>query len=159
MCKHCGHAYGDHWREANKCAVKDCPCPGYETSDEEKAVRLNRNSLWALAGMILTSPLFFFFVERGDAATGRAAWVCAGIFFIAAKMRWQFRSTAWFWITLTGLLALHVPLILYVPWTNGWIPAVAILPIGALDLAIILGSIALVQRMMTASPNPHEHVP
>jgi hypothetical protein len=65
MCKHCGHEYDDHWREDNKCAVKDCQCPGYETSDEEKGVRLNRNSLWTLAGMILTSPLFFFFVERG----------------------------------------------------------------------------------------------
>ena len=116
-----------------------------------EVVRLNRNSLWAIAGMVLTSPLFFFFEEQGKAATGRAAWICAGLIFIATKMRWQFRNRAWFWITIGCLLALHIPLILYVPWTGKWVPAIAILPIGVLDLVVILGSIALVERLMKDS--------
>ena len=37
MCKHRSHASGNHWLEDNKCAVKDCQCPGYESSEEEKA--------------------------------------------------------------------------------------------------------------------------
>jgi hypothetical protein len=120
--------------------------------------KLNSNSLWAIAGMLLTSPLFFFFDQQGEPGTGRAAWICAGMFFIATKMRWRFRNHPWFWITIAGLLALHVPLILYVPWTNRWIPAVGILPIGVLDLAIILGCIALVEKLIKSTLDSDEHV-
>ena len=61
MCKLCGHAYGDHWREDNKCAVKDCPCPGYEKPDEEKAAGKKQLTTWhwSIALAALTSPLFF----------------------------------------------------------------------------------------------------
>ncbi len=114
-------------------------------------VKLNRNSLWAILGMVLTSPLFFFFEEQGKAGIGRAAWICAGMFFIGMKMRWQYKDRAWFWITTACLFALHIPLILYVPWADRWIPAVAILPIGVLDLVIILGCIALVEKLMKRS--------
>ena len=74
------------------------------------------------------------------------------MFFIAVKMRWQFKDRAWFWILLVFLLACHIPLILFVPWTDRWIPAVAILPIGLLDLLLILGSITLVERFTRGSP-------
>jgi hypothetical protein len=62
MCKLCGHAYGDHWREDNKCAVKDCQCPGYEKPDEEKAAGKKQLTTWhwSIALAALTSPLFFF---------------------------------------------------------------------------------------------------
>jgi hypothetical protein len=116
-----------------------------------EGVRVNRNSLWAIVGMVLTSPLFFFFVERGNAGTGRAAWICAGMFFIAIKMRWQLKNRAWFWILIACLLGVHLLLILYIPWADRWIPAVAILPIGVLDLLIILESIALVEKLAAGS--------
>jgi len=122
------------------------------------ATRVNSNSLWAIAGMILTSPLFFIFNDRGEPGTGRAAWICSGMIFIAVKMRWKFKARPLFWITVVGLSALHVPLILFVPWTNRWIPAIAILPLGVADLVLILSAISLVMRtkngLQSSDKNP-----
>jgi predicted permease len=123
-----------------------------------EAVRVNKNSLWALVGMALTSPIFFFFEQRGEAGIGRAAWICAGMFFIAIKMRWQFKNRGWFWITIACLMAVHVPLIMYVPWTDRWIPAVAILPIGVADLLLILGSFSLVEKLTRRSSDSDARV-
>jgi hypothetical protein len=43
------------------------------------------------------------------------------------------------WGIIASLAALHLPLILFVPWPIKWIPAIGILPIAVLDCLIILG--------------------
>jgi hypothetical protein len=110
-----------------------------------------RNFLWIISAAVLTSPLFFYFDQQGKPGTGRAAWVCALVFLIVLKVRWGLKSRPWFWITITALLALHFPLILFVPWTSSWIPAVGIWPLAVLDCAIILGCIAVVEKLMKRS--------
>ncbi len=110
-----------------------------------------RNWLLAISAAVFTSPLFFFFDQQGRPGTGRAAWVCALVFVTVMKVRWELKSRPWFWITIAVLLVLHVPLIVLVPWTSRWIPAVGIVPLGVLDIAIILGCIALVERLMKRS--------
>jgi hypothetical protein len=54
----------------------------------------------------------------------------------------------WFWITMTILAALHVPLVLLVPWTSKWVPAIAIAAIDSGDLIVMLAIIAVVGRFM-----------
>jgi hypothetical protein len=124
----------------------------------EESSRGIKNFFWAITAVVLTSPLFLLFDQQGKPGTGRAAWICAGMFLIAMKVRWELRSRPWFWIAVAVLLALHLPLILLVPWTSRWIPAVGILPIGILDLAIILGCIALVEKLVKSSQDSGEQV-
>lgn len=121
-----------------------------------EGLKIKKNYFWAVAGMALTSPLFFFFEQQGKPGTGRAAWICAGIFFVVPRMRWRLRNRPWFWVTFVCLLALHVPLILYVPWTSRWIPAIGILPIGVLDLVAILGCVGLVEKQMKVTEHSDE---
>jgi hypothetical protein len=148
MCKHCSHASGDHWREDNKCAVKDCQYPGYETSGEEKAVTKKRigSFLWSITAAVLTSPLFFLFDSFGKPGNGRAAWFSAMTILIAMKVRWELRKHIWFWLTMLCIVAAHVPLVLFLPWTAQWIPAVGLLPIGVADIAVIFGCLYLVEK-------------
>jgi len=54
----------------------------------------------------------------------------------------------WFWITMTILAALHVPLVLFVPWTSKWVPAIAIAAIDSGDLIVMLAILAVVGRFM-----------
>lgn len=123
-------------------------------ADEQKTWK---NFLWVITALVLTSPLFFVFDRLGKPGTGRAAWICAGMFLIAMKVRWELRSRLWFWVTIAVLLVLHLPLISLVPWTSRWIPAVGIVPIGVLDIAILLGCIALVEKLIKGPEHSDIH--
>jgi hypothetical protein len=52
----------------------------------------------------------------------------------------------WFWITIASLAALHVPLILFIPWTTKWIPVLVIIPIGIADLYAMLWVVSVVGK-------------
>ena len=46
------------------------------------------------------------------------------------------------------LAALHVPLVLYVPWTTKWVPALAIAAIDSADFCVILAILSVVGKFM-----------
>lgn len=55
---------------------------------------------------------------------------------------------AWFWGTIAILAALHVPLVLFVPWTTKWVPALAIAAIDSADLIVMLAILDVVGKFM-----------
>ena len=54
----------------------------------------------------------------------------------------------WFWGTMAVIAALHVPLILFVPWTTRWVPALAIAVIDSVDFCLILWILAVIEKVM-----------
>ena len=54
----------------------------------------------------------------------------------------------WFWGTMICLAALHIPLVLFVPWTTRWVPALAIAAIDSADLIAMLAILAVVGKFM-----------
>ena len=73
----------------------------------------------------------------------------------AIAVKWRLRRRAWFWITITILAALHVPLILFVPWTPKWVPAIAIAAIDSADLIAMLAILSVVGKLVEG-PNTSE---
>jgi len=69
----------------------------------------------------------------------------------AIALKWKLKRHAWFWGTMAILAALHVPLILFVPWTTKWVPAIAIAAIGSADICVILAVLAVVKKFMEGS--------
>jgi hypothetical protein len=67
--------------------------------------------------------------------------------FMVVFKRKLWRHT-WFWGTMAVIAALHVPLILFVPWTTRWVPALAIGVIDSLDFCLILWILAVVGKFM-----------
>jgi hypothetical protein len=110
-----------------------------------------RSFLWAITILGITSPLFFLFDSLGKPGNGRAAWIGAGIILIVMKVRWELRKHTWFWITMLFVLLMHVPLIVFVPWTSRWLPAQGLTAIAVADMAVILGCLHLVEKWK--SPN------
>ncbi len=55
---------------------------------------------------------------------------------------------AWFWITMVILAALHIPLVLFVPWTTRWVPALAVAAIDSGDLIVMLAILAVVGKLV-----------
>jgi hypothetical protein len=89
--------------------------------------------------------LLFVFSGRFDLA--RPSLMAVAMVALAIVMRWKLRQQVWFWITITFLAALHLPLILFVPWTTKWIPAIVIAPFGIADLYAMLWVISVVGKL------------
>ena len=102
---------------------------------------------WALIALLSGLPFFFLFACLGDPGRGRAVLIAVGVVVIAARARWDLKERIWFWVTLTILAALHVPLVLLVPWTRKSYPGTTLLPIALLDYAIVWGCIKLVEKV------------
>ena len=69
----------------------------------------------------------------------------------AIAVQRKLRRRVWFWITMTIIAILHVPLILFVPWTTKWVPAIAIAAIDSADLIVMLTILSLVGKFMEGS--------
>jgi hypothetical protein len=69
------------------------------------------------------------------------------------------RNRFWFWLVIVFVLALHIPLLFFVRWPegyHGWLPAIGTLPIGLADVLIILGVVGFVEKFIVKSPPPDE---
>ena len=69
-------------------------------------------------------------------------------------LKWKLRRQTWFWIAITVSAALHVPLILFVPWTTRWVPALAVMVGAMADFFLILWILLVVEKFMEGSIAP-----
>jgi len=120
-----------------------------QLNDDFEAVKRLRLPWWGVLGGILGSVLVAFLFDRGGKLDlARPTLYTVAILGIAIAIKWNLRSRGWFWITMTAIAALHIPLILLVPWTSRWIPALMVIPFGIMDLFAMLALIALVGRLL-----------
>jgi len=102
---------------------------------------------WGVLCVIIGSmALSLVFYRFGRFDLVRPTEICAIVLGFAIVMRWKLRRHLWFWITMTVIAALHVPLILLVPWTTRWVPAFVITPIAIGDLFAILVILKLIGK-------------
>jgi hypothetical protein len=115
-------------------------------TNEDKQMRLGwRGLLFFMLGIVV---LGIPFVYWGKFNLALPSFVSAAMIVLAVAMRWKLRRRPWFWITMGFLAAIHQPLIVFVPWTTKWIPAVVIAPFGMLDLHAMLWTLAVVGKHM-----------
>lgn len=120
---------------------------GKITTREDRQMRLPWwGVLCVVFGTVLLALLFVFF---GKFNLARPSLLSVAMVALAIGMRWTLRRHVWFWITMTFLAVLHLPLIfLFVPWTTKWIPAILIAPFGIADLYLMLWVLAVVGKFM-----------
>ena len=99
--------------------------------------------LFVIIGTFLIGLLFDHF---GELALARPILVSVAIFIITIAMRWKLKGRVWFWVTIAFLAALHFPLILLIPWTANWVPALVVIPIGIADSYAMLWVISVVEE-------------
>jgi len=73
---------------------------------------------------------------------------CIFVLGFTVAVKRKLKRHAWFWGTMAILVALHVPLVLFVPWTTKWVPALLIAAIDSADLIVMLAILAVVERFM-----------
>jgi hypothetical protein len=117
--------------------------------EEPKPTDYTNTYLVALAIML---PVVLFFRHIGKFDMGMNVAIVLGLCLFAIRIRWDLRTRVWFWGVVLFVLALHVPLFFLIHWPDGWVPGVALLPIGLADLAVILGAVKFVETFIVKSP-------
>jgi hypothetical protein len=109
---------------------------------------------WLLVVILCMVSTFALFAYFGDPGRGRAAAGSTIVIMYAARGCWDLRRYTWFWVTLTILIALHVLLVLLVPWTSKSYPGLPLFPIAVVDYAIVYGTIKLVEKVAKRTAPP-----
>ena len=63
-------------------------------------------------------------------------------------LKWRLRRFVWFWITMCIFAGLLVPVILLIPWTAKWVPALAIAAIDTLGFCVLLAILEVVGKLV-----------
>jgi hypothetical protein len=104
---------------------------------------------WALLCMMIGGGLgswFFDYIGRDSMALPTMN--CIMVFSFLVVLKWRLRRHMWFWAILTIAAALNVLMILFVPWTENWVPALAIAVIDLADLIAILAILSAAGKIM-----------
>lgn len=110
-----------------------------ETENDIRAAKKLRLPWWGVLLGILVSALsswLFDHFGRLDLALPTLNTIgVLGFLLVVKRKLWRH---AWFWIVMTFITATHVELIILIPWTTTWVPAVAIGVIDSLDFVVVL---------------------
>jgi hypothetical protein len=114
----------------------------------QKAKKLHLSWPTRLLIFIIGAPMTFLFALYGRLELALPLMIIIGVLGLVILVKWKLRRHAWFWITITVVAALHVPLILFVPWTKRWVPALAITVIASADFCLILWIVLVVGKLV-----------
>ena len=102
-------------------------------------------------GIVGSALLAWLFDHLGRFDLVRPALYSMAMLGIAIAIKWKMRRHVWFWITMSVIVALHILLILFVPWSTRWVPAVVIIPVGIADLYVMLAILSVVGKFADRS--------
>jgi len=127
-----------------------------DIKNEAKAAQKMRLPWWGvLCGIIGSTLSAWLFDHFGRLDLALPTLISIGTLGFAIAIKWKLRGHVWFWITMTAIVAFHVPLILFVPWTTKWVPAPLLVPFCIADLIVILAIVSIVEKFVE-SPKPSE---
>jgi len=90
---------------------------------EAKKLRLSWRT--KLLIIVIGAPTTFLFALYGRLELALPLMNIIGVLGLMILFKWKLRKQAWFWVTMAVIAALHVPLILFIPWGTRWVPALA----------------------------------
>ena len=110
----------------------------------------NRRLSWRakLFIVLIGAPMVFLFALYGGLELAMPLTITISALGFVVYLKWKLRQHAWFWITMTVIAALHVPLILFVPWTTKWVPGWAVAGFATVDFVLILWVLLVVEKFM-----------
>jgi hypothetical protein len=103
---------------------------------------------WVTIMAVCTLPIWGLYAYFGDPGRGQAAWVSSIAICFAVRYFWDLKNCLWFWVTITIIVLVHVPLIVLIPWPFKQLTYIAALPFGFADFGIAYGIIQLAENVV-----------
>jgi len=113
-----------------------------------------RHYLWYVAIGVAVLPLMPLLHYLGRPELERPAPIALAMILVAIKVCRDIRDRMWFWVTIVGVAALHVPLVMYTAQRLSGISFRAIVYLGIADCLAILAVISLVERLVGSNDPP-----
>jgi hypothetical protein len=131
-----------------------------EVSNDIRAAKKLRLPWWGVLCIIIGGlPIIWLFDHFGKLNLFLPVFNWVAVLGFMLVVKWNLRRHAWFWITWTVIAAVHVPLILFVPWTTKWVPALAIGGIDSLDFCAIIWIIDFIGKFAGGPEPVREEIP
>lgn len=118
---------------------------------DEQSANEQKMKLTAFYIGLALAPVMVIFAYLGRFHLGANIFLCLFVNVLAITMRWRLRKYLWFWCVMAIVVGLEVPAVLMIPWPHGWVPGVALLPIGLAGLLIALGAIQVAEKLFGKS--------
>jgi hypothetical protein len=116
---------------------------------EAKKLRLSWQT--KLIVFVVSALLAFLFASYDRLAWAMPLMITIGVLGLAILFKRKLWNRRWFWVSMTVIAALHVLMILFVPWTTNWVPALAISAVASADFCLILWILLVVGRAIEGS--------
>jgi len=107
---------------------------------------------WAVLSIAAGSlPLIWLFDHFGRMDLALPALCMSGMLGFALVVKRRLWRRVWFWIAIAAIAALQIWLVLIIPWTDRWVPAVVTIPIAT---AYLIGIIAILSVLESFFDGP-----
>jgi hypothetical protein len=104
--------------------------------------------LFALVAVAVAAPIVPILHYLGRPDLERPSFYAAATLAVAVEVCRDLSRRLWFWVSMVVIAAVHVPLILLLPWQSGWIPSPLIFMCVVADFVIILAFISFIEKLM-----------
>jgi hypothetical protein len=92
--------------------------------------------------------LLFGVAHYSDLERGMTAACSGGAIVVLTRFVAYLWARTWFWVLVALFAALHVFVVIYLPWARNDYPAIVLMPFGIVDFGIMYVCVRLVERIL-----------
>lgn len=119
------------------------------STDEHVKAQLTPEGKFALLLILCMLPTFGIFLFFNQPELGLGICESIGSLLIALRATWKLRQRRWYWGVVVVAVAIQIPFILYVPWSNHAYRGTALAFFGFLDIFIVWGLIKMCDKLFS----------
>jgi cell division protein FtsW (lipid II flippase) len=121
------------------------------SADEHVKAQLTPEGKFALLLILCEVVVFAIALFFNQPELGMSACISIAILLIVLRATWKLREHGWYWGAVVVAVAIQIPVIFYVPWSNHAYRGTALVAFGFLDFIVLWGGIKLCEKTMKRS--------
>jgi cell division protein FtsW (lipid II flippase) len=118
------------------------------SADEHVKAQLTPAGKFALLLMLCEVVVFAIALFFNQPELGLSAAISVAILLIVLRATWKLHEHSWYWVAVVVAVALQIPVIFYVPWSNHAYRGTALIGFGFLNFIVLWGGIKLTEKVM-----------
>jgi hypothetical protein len=118
------------------------------SADEHVKAQLTPEGKFALLIILCMLPTFGIFLFFDQPELGLGTCESIGVILIALRATWKLREHGWYWVAVVVSVAIQIPFIFYVPWSNHAYRSTALGAFAFVDFIIVWGGIKLCDKLL-----------